>query len=82
MNHGFILDISLISLFPGLTAGVQYNAYVTAINGIADQVNMSLLEQIPASPVSSSSSTVIIVVVMVIIFVAALAVIPIVLVVM
>ena len=51
----------------GLTSGVRYNTYVTAINGIIEQLNVSSLEQILATPASSNISVVIVVVVIVIV---------------
>ncbi len=49
--------------FPGLISGVQYNTYVSAINGVSDQVERNMSSLVIASSPPSPPPVVIIVIV-------------------
>ncbi len=49
--------------FPGLISGVQYNTYVSAINGVSDQVEKNMSSLVIASSPPSPPPVVLIVIV-------------------
>ncbi len=58
------------SFFPGLISGVQYNSYVSAINGVSERNTSSLI--LASTPPPVSIAVIIVIVVVLVVTLAAL----------